>query len=89
MLTSQLQALPDRWHGVCWKACQGCWAVSHCKPGGLAACGAEACPGGKFLSPKQKQRVAASATTRAGAGGRSLRNLLSPGNVQNPFQQSV
>lgn len=31
MLTSQLQALPEALAQGCWKACLGCWAVSHCR----------------------------------------------------------
>ena len=72
MLTSQLQALPEALaQGVLESLSGVLGSQSLQNPVGWLLAVLKRAREGNFYPPKQKQRVAASATTRAGAGGRS------------------
>ncbi|EHV3000450.1 helix-turn-helix domain-containing protein, partial [Escherichia coli] len=72
MLTSQLQALPEALaQGVLESLSGMLGSQSLQNPVGWLLAVLKRAREGNFYPPKQKQRVAASATTRAGAGGRS------------------
>ncbi|HFS3102835.1 TPA: STY4528 family pathogenicity island replication protein [Escherichia coli] len=72
MLTSQLQALPEALaQGVLESLSGMLGSQSLQNPVGWLLAVLKRAREGNFYLPKQKQRVAASATTRVGAGGRS------------------
>ncbi|MCU6345256.1 helix-turn-helix domain-containing protein [Escherichia coli] len=72
MLTSQLQALPEALaQGVLESLSGMLGSQSLQNPVGWLLAVLKRAREGNFYPPKQKQRVAASATTRAGTGGRS------------------
>ncbi|MCU7309432.1 STY4528 family pathogenicity island replication protein [Escherichia albertii] len=72
MLTSQLQALPESLARSVLESLSGMLGSQSLQnPVGWLLAVLKRAREGNFYPPKQKQRVAASATTRAGAGGRS------------------
>ncbi|MBB2399078.1 helix-turn-helix domain-containing protein, partial [Escherichia coli] len=71
MLTSQLQALPESLARSVLESLSGMLGSQSLQnPVGWLLAVLKRAREGNFYPPKQKQRVAASATTRAGAGGR-------------------
>ena len=72
MLTSQLQALPEALARSVLESLSGMLGSQSLQnPVGWLLAVLKRAREGNFYPPKQKQRVAASATTRAGTGGRS------------------
>ncbi|HAV9751941.1 TPA: helix-turn-helix domain-containing protein [Escherichia coli] len=72
MLTSQLQALPESLARSVLESLSGMLGSQSLQnPVGWLLAVLKRAREGNFYPPKQKQRVAASATTRAGTGGRS------------------
>ncbi|HAV8881614.1 TPA: helix-turn-helix domain-containing protein [Escherichia coli] len=86
MLTSQLQALPEALaQGVLESLSGMLGSQSLQNPVGWLLAVLKRAREGNFYPPKQKQRVAASATTRAGEGGRSTSQPVVPRKRTEPI----